>query len=281
VDAARHDRALSWAAATAILVAALGLGAVIAGDAVGDVSLDVPWAPTWGLRLSFDLDGLAVLYALLASGVGLLVFTYASAYVPRHLAHQGRPRSEEARLHAAMVLFLVAMVGLAMAKDLIALFVFWDLTAVASWLLIGFDRANRDARLSALMALLVTTVTAVLMLIGILMLREEYGTVQLDELFAVARKSTTVTVAVSLIAVAALAKSAQVPFHFWLPRAMAAPTPVSAYLHSAAMVAAGVFLLSRVHPLLTIGDRLLDGLMVIGLLSMAIGGALALTRDTL
>jgi multicomponent Na+:H+ antiporter subunit A len=281
VDAARHDRALSWAAATAILVAALGLGAVIAGDAVGDVSLDVPWAPTWGLRLSFDLDGLAVLYALLASGVGLLVFTYASAYVPRHLAHQGRPRSEEARLHAAMVLFLVAMVGLAMAKDLIALFVFWDLTAVASWLLIGFDRANRDARLSALMALLVTTVTAVLMLIGILMLREEYGTVQLDELFAVARKSTTVTVAVSLIAVAALAKSAQVPFHFWLPRAMAAPTPVSAYLHSAAMVAAGVFLLSRIHPLLALDDGVLDGLIAVGLASMAVGGLLALWADGL
>jgi multicomponent Na+:H+ antiporter subunit A len=281
VDAAAKDRALGWGAAAAILVAALALCGLIAGGVVGDVGIDVPWAPTWGLRLSFQLDGLALLYALLAAGVGVLVFAYASAYVPRHLAHHGRPRAEENRLHAAMVLFLVSMVGLAMAKDLIALYVFWDLTAVASWLLIGFDRANRDARLSALMALLVTTVSAVLMLIGILMLRVEYGTVQLDELFAAARQSTTVTVAVSLIAVAALAKSAQVPFHFWLPRAMAAPTPVSAYLHSAAMVAAGVFLLSRLHPLLALDGAVLDGLLVVGLASMAVGGVLALWADGL
>ena len=281
MDTTSHGRALGLSAAAAIIVAALALGALIVGWAVGDVALDATWAPSWDLRLSFDLDGLALLYGLLAAGVGVLVFTYASAYVPRHLEHQERSRAEEPRLHAAMVMFLVAMVGLAMAKDLIALFVFWDLTAIASWLLIGYDRQNREARLSALMALLVTTITAVLMLIGILMLRAQYGTVQLDELFARARESTTVTVAVTLIAIAALAKSAQVPFHFWLPRAMAAPTPVSAYLHSAAMVAAGVFLLSRIHPLIALDSTLLDGLIVIGLASMAVGGLLALQADGL
>ena len=268
-------------AAAAIAAAAVAFALVAAGWAAGGGSLDVPWAPTWDLRLSFELDGLAALYGLLAAGIGVLVFTYASAYVPCHLALQDRPRLEETRLHAAMILFLVSMVGLTLAQDLLLLFVFWDLTAVASWLLIGFDRSDTNARLSALMALLVTTVSAVLMLIGILMLRVRYGTTQLDELFAVAQPGDNLTVAMALIAVAALAKSAQVPFHFWLPRAMAAPTPVSAYLHSAAMVAAGVFLLSRVHPLLSRSPELLDALIVVGLASMAVGGVLALAADGL
>ncbi len=115
--------------------------------------------------------GWALLYGLLAAGVGALVFAYASAYVPRHLAQQDRPAARRRGCTAPMVLFLVSMIGLTTARDLIALFVFWDLTAVASWLLIGFDRDDRDARLSALMALLVTTISAVLMLVGILMLR--------------------------------------------------------------------------------------------------------------
>ena len=262
-------------------LAVTALVALASGWAVGGGGVDLPWAPSWGLRLVFELDGLAALYGLLAAGVGALVFVYASAYVPRHLAHQERPRREEARLHGAMALFLVSMVGLATAQDLIALFVFWDLTAVASWLLIGFDRHDRDARLSALMALLVTTVSAVLMLVGILMLRAEYGTTQLPELFARAVDGPTVTAAAALIAVSALAKSAQVPFQFWLPRAMAAPTPVSAYLHSAAMVAAGVFLLSRIHPLIALDGRQLDALIVVGLLSMAVGGVHALAADGL
>lgn len=263
--------------ASAFVALALFSGGWLAGGA----GIDLPWAPTWDLRLAFELDGLAALYAILAAGIGALVFLYASAYVPRQLAHQSRPRREEARLHAAMVLFLISMLGLTTAQDLILLFVFWDLTAVASWLLISFDRHDREARLSALMALLVTAGSAVLMLIGILMLRVEYGTTQLPELFAVARQSTTVTVAVALIVVAALAKSAQVPFHFWLPRAMAAPTPVSAYLHSAAMVAAGVFLLSRIHPLIALDGALLDALLVVGFASMAVGGVLALAADGL
>ena len=272
---------MSRSAAAAVATAAAALVAVSAGWLAGGGSVDVPWAPAWDLRLAFELDGLAALYALLAAGIGLLVFLYATAYVPRHLAHQGRSRGEEARLHAAMVLFLVAMVGLVTAQDLVALFVFWDLTAVASWLLVGFDRQNTDARLSALMALLVTGISAVLMLIGILILRVEYGTTQLAELFARAEAGGTLTLAMALIAVSALAKSAQVPFHFWLPRAMAAPTPVSAYLHSAAMVAAGVFLLSRVHPLLALEPALLDALVVVGLASMAVGGGLALWADGL
>jgi multicomponent Na+:H+ antiporter subunit A len=180
-----------------------------------------------------------------------------------------------------MVLFMVAMVGLATAQDLLLLFVFWDLTAIVSYLLIGFDRQHREARLSALMALLVTGVSAVLLLIGILVLRAEFGTTSIPELLARAQGGRAVTLAGALIAVGALAKSAQAPLHFWLPRAMAAPTPVSAYLHSAAMVAAGVFLLSRLHPLLASSPALLRGLLVVGLVSMAVGGLLALSADEL
>ena len=160
---------------------------------------------------------------------------------------------------------MVAMVGLACARDLVLLFVFFDLTAVASYFLIGFDRDRREARGAALMALLVTAVSAVAMLIGAVLLYAAYGTFSLPELFARAGRRHDDDRRGALIAVAALAKSAQVPLHFWLPRAMAAPTPVSAYLHSAAMVAAGVLVLGRVHPLLARSEAVLDGLLVVGL----------------
>ena len=168
---------------------------------------------------------------------------------------------------------MVSMVGLACARDLILLFVFFDLTAVASYFLIGFDRDQREARGAALMALLVTGISAVALLLGAVLLYDAYGTFSLPELFERARGDTTTTIACALIAVAALAKSAQVPLHFWLPRAMAAPTPVSAYLHSAAMVAAGVLVLGRVHPLLALDQTVLDGLLVVGLVSIVVGGA--------
>ena len=157
---------------------------------------------------------------------------------------------------------MASMVGLACARDLVLLFVFFDLTAVASYFLIGFDRDRREARGAALMALLVTGVSAVGLLAGAALLYAEYGTFSLPELFERAQGGTTPRPPSALIAVAALAKSAQVPLHFWLPRAMEAPTPVSAYLHSAAMVAAGVLVLGRVHPLLARSEVVLDGLLV-------------------
>jgi multicomponent Na+:H+ antiporter subunit A len=264
------------AAPAAVLSAVVAFAALLAAWLGGGGSIDIEWAPSWDLRLAFELDGLGAEYGLLATGIGVAVFLYASAYLPIHLAHHHRSRSEEGRFYGALVLFMVSMVGLATAQDLIVLFVFWDLTAIASYVLIGFDRDEAESRRSALMALLVTAISAVLMLIGILMLRVEYGTTQLPELIELAAPGTLLTAAAGLIALAALAKSAQVPLHFWLPRAMAAPTPVSAYLHSAAMVAAGVFLISRVHPLIAHSQLLLDGLLMVGLASMAVGGVLAL-----
>jgi multicomponent Na+:H+ antiporter subunit A len=268
-------------AAVAVAVATAAFVATLAGWLSGGGSVDIPWAPTLGLRLDLSLDGLGALYALLATGIGAAVFAYGSAYLPLHLEHEQRPASESRRFWPWMVLFMGSMVGLACARDLVLLFLFFDLTAVASYFLIGFDRDQRAARGAALMALLVTGVSAVLLLLGAVLLYDQYGTFSLPELFERARGGTQTTVAVALIAVAALAKSAQVPLHFWLPRAMAAPTPVSAYLHSAAMVAAGVLVLGRVHPLLAGSEAVLDGLMVVGFASIVIGGLLALVQDEL
>jgi multicomponent Na+:H+ antiporter subunit A len=266
---------------TSVACAACAFALAVVGWLAGGVAVDVAWAPSLGLRLDLALDGLGSLYALLATGIGLAVFTYGAAYLPWHLEHERRPAREGRRFWAWMVLFMASMVGLACARDLVLLFVFFDLTAVASYFLIGFDRDRREARGAALMALLVTGVSAVAMLIGAVLLFGEYGTFSLPELFDRAAGGTTTAIAGGLIAVAALAKSAQVPLHFWLPRAMEAPTPVSAYLHSAAMVAAGVLVLGRVHPLLALNDIVLDGLLVIGLASVAVGGVLALAQDEL
>lgn len=267
-----------WVACAA---AAAGFVLCLLGWLAGGGAVSLPWAPSLGLRLSFSLDGLGALYALLATGVGALVFAYGTHYLTLHLEQERRPASERRRFWPWMALFAVAMVGLATAQDLVLVFVFFDLTAVCSYFLIGFDRAEREARTAALMALLVTVVSAVAMLVAAVLLYATYGTFSIPELLARAGAGTTTTVAAALLAVAALAKSAQVPLHFWLPRAMAAPTPVSAYLHSAAMVAAGVLVLGRVHPLLARSEVVLDGLLVVGLASIGVGGVLALRRDRL
>ncbi len=269
------------AALTGAALAALAAVAVLWGWSMGGGTVDVAWAPTYDLRFTVTLDGLAVLYALLATGIGFAVLVYSSRYLPLHLEHEGRALSDGTSFYFFILLFMGSMVGLAMAQDLILIFVFWDLTAVASYYLIGFDSHTDDSRWSALMALLVTGVTAVFLLIGALMLYAAHGTFSVPELTDLSKPGPLLTVAAGLIAVAGLAKSAQVPLHFWLPRAMAAPTPVSAYLHSAAMVAAGVLLIGRVYPLIQKSDFLLNSLIVVGLASMAVGGILALTRDVL
>lgn len=242
---------LGWVACG---VGAAGFALVLVRWATGGGAFSLPWAPTLDLRLSFALDGLGALYALLATGVGALVFAYGTRYLTVHLEHEHRQAWERWRFWPWMMLFAVAMVGLATAQDLVLLFVFFDLTAVCSYFLIGFDRGQREARTAALMALRVTVVSAVAMLVAAVLLYTVYGTFSIPELTARIGPGPATTIAAALLAVAALAKSAQVPLHFWLPRAMAAPTPVSAYLHSAAMVAAGVLVLGRVHPLLAGGE---------------------------
>ncbi|MDQ3788933.1 MAG: NADH-quinone oxidoreductase subunit L [Actinomycetota bacterium] len=272
---------MDWQGWAACAAAVAGFALCLIGWLTGGGAVSLPWAPTLDLRLSFSLDGLGALYALLATGVGALVFAYGTRYLSLHLEHERRPAAERWRFWPWMALFAGAMVGLATAQDLILLFVFFDLTAVCSYFLIGFDRTEREARTAALMALLVTVVSAVAMLVAAVLLYMAYGTFSIPELVARAGAGTTTTVAGALLAVAALAKSAQVPLHFWLPRAMVAPTPVSAYLHSAAMVAAGVLVLGRVHPLLARSEAVLGGLLVVGLASITVGGLLALRQDRL
>lgn len=261
--------------------AALAFAATLYGWLSGGGSVDVAWASTLDLRFAVDLDGLATLYSLLATGIGFLVVVFSSRYIPLHLHHEHRPQEYAVRFHFFILMFMGSMVGLAMAQDLILVFVFWDLTAIASYYLIGYDAHQEESRSSALMALLVTGITAVLLLIGAVMFYRVYGTFSIPELAERTEPGLLLIVAGGLIAVAGLAKSAQVPFQFWLPRAMAAPTPVSAYLHSAAMVAAGVLLIGRVYPLLQKSEFLLGAMLVIGAASILVGGLIALTRDVL
>jgi multicomponent Na+:H+ antiporter subunit A len=261
--------------------AALAFAATLYGWLSGGGSVDVAWASTLDLRFAVDLDGLATLYSLLATGIGFLVVVFSSRYIPLHLHHEDRPQSYAVRFHFFILMFMGSMVGLAMAQDLILVFVFWDLTAIASYYLIGYDAHQEESRSSALMALLVTGITAVLLLIGALMFYRVYGTFSIPKLAELTEPGLLLIVAGGLIAVSGLAKSAQVPFQFWLPRAMAAPTPVSAYLHSAAMVAAGVLLIGRVYPLLQKSQFLLGAMLVIGAATILVGGLIALTRDVL
>ncbi len=158
------------------LVAGAAFVACLVAWESGGGSVDLPWAPTLGLRLTFELDGLGALYSLLATGIGTLVLAYSTRYLPAHLDHQGRPPSHAPRFYGLILLFMVSMVGLATAQDTIALFVFWDLTAIASYFLIGYDRHEAESRVAALMALLVTGISAVALLIGVLMLASRHGT---------------------------------------------------------------------------------------------------------
>ncbi|MCC6944131.1 MAG: DUF4040 domain-containing protein [Thermomicrobiales bacterium] len=270
-----------WAGPVALAGTALAFAAALWNWHSPGATVDREWAPTWGLRLHVQSDGLAAVYSLLATGIGLAVVLYAIAYIPSHLHHQHRHEGDATRFFAFLLLFMGAMVGLVHAQDLFLIFLFWDLTAIASYFLIGYDRQRREARISAIIALQITCVSAIGFLIGSLMLGERFGTYQLPELIDQVESSRYVTVAMAFMLIAALAKSAQVPAHFWLPRAMAAPTPVSAYLHSAAMVAAGVFLIGRIYPLIALSDLLLDVLTVAGAASILVGGILALSRDNL
>jgi multicomponent Na+:H+ antiporter subunit A len=268
------------AAALSSAAAAMAFVAVLLAWLVGAPAVDRSWVPSWGARLALGLDGLGALYALLTTGIGLAVVAYAGPYMRRHLEHQHRAPGEAARFHALILLFMAAMLGLVMAQDLLLLFACWEVTTLASYLLIGYDGQEPAARAAALMALLVTGAGGVLLMAGVLALAGRAGSFAIADVLDPGSAAATAG-PLALVVVAALAKSAQAPLHFWLPRAMVAPTPVSAYLHSAAMVAAGVFLLQRLHPLVATAPALLDVLRAVGAVSMVAGGVLALTADRL
>ena len=214
------------------------LPGVVAGDAVVEI---LPWIPQLGIALSFRLDALGLLLALIVTGVGALVLVYCTHYFTDDEPALGR-------FAALFLTFAGVMFGLVSADDVFLLFTFWEATSVLSYLLIAHYTGRKESRGAALQALTVTTLGGLTMLVGLVVLVVDGGSTSVAELIAEPVDSTAGAVGIVLVLVGAISKSALVPFHFWLPAAMAAPTPVSAYLHAAAMVKAGVYLVARLAP---------------------------------
>jgi len=233
-----------------------------------------PWVGSLGIDLAFAMGSLQWVMALVVLGIGSLVLAYCAWYFPTSGA--GLPR-----FAGVLVAFLGAMLGLVLADDLLVLYVFWELTTVFSFLLIAHDPARRSSRQAAIQALIVTTVGGLAMLVGCLMLGNAAGTHRISEILADPPTGTAVVVAVHLLLVGAVSKSALVPFHFWLPAAMAAPTPVSAYLHAASMVKAGVYLVALLAPAFAGVAGWRTVLLVLGLATMIVGGLRALRQHDL
>ncbi|WP_127479489.1 Na+/H+ antiporter subunit A [Nocardioides pantholopis] len=244
---------------------------VLDGESLTEVH---SWVGSIGLDLAFRLGPLQWLLALVVLGVGSVVIAYCGWYF--HADSLGVPR-----FAAVLTAFLAAMLGLVLADDLLLLYVFWELTTVFSFLLIGHDPARRANRQAAIQALIVTTAGGLALLVGALLLASQAGTGRISEILADPPTGTAVVVAVHLLLIGALSKSALVPFHFWLPAAMAAPTPVSAYLHAASMVKAGVYLVALLAPAFAgiAGWRSL--VLGLGLLTMLLGGLRALRQHDL
>lgn len=236
------------------------------------------WIPSLGINLSFLVDGLSLFFGLIVSGMGCLIFFYANHYLDEHVEHHGR-------FYCYLTLFMAAMLGTVFSNNLLLLFIFWELTGIASFLLIGFLHGEECSRVGARQALLVTGLTGLIMLAGVIMIYTVTGTYSFVEIIAsglpFAENRTWLTVAMVLIVIGAFGKSAQFPFHFWLPNAMAAPTPVSAYLHSATMVKLGVFLCARIFPLFVENDLWTPLLSIIPFTTMALAAVLALMSHDL
>jgi multicomponent Na+:H+ antiporter subunit A len=248
------------------------------GDVVdrGFLVVSFPWVPDYGLDVSFFIDGLSLTFALTISGVGALIVLYAGAYLKGH-PHLGR-------FLAFLLAFMGSMLGLVLADSMVALFVYWELTAITSFLLIGFDHERMAARRGAIQALVITNMGGMALLVGIVLLRQISGVWELSDLRALdglVREHSLYGLVLACILVAAFTKSAQLPFHFWLPNAMEAPTPVSAFLHSATMVQAGVYLLARMTPVLGGTAAWSTILVCFGGATLLWGAALALRQTDL
>ncbi|TSE23870.1 Na(+)/H(+) antiporter subunit A [Tepidimonas sediminis] len=243
----RRSRAATVGAALAVTLASLALivaqaPQVWAGQAVAGF---LPWVPDIGLNVGLRLDGLAWLFAALITFIGVLIVVYGAYYLG--------PDDPPGKFYAVLMLFMAAMLGVVLSDNLLLLVVFWELTSLSSFLLVGYWSHRADARAGARQALAVTGGGGLAMLAGFVLLGWVAGTFEISEMAGRAAEIQAdpwFVPALLLILLGAFTKSAQWPFHFWLPDAMAAPTPVSAYLHSATMVKAGLFLLMRLHPVL-------------------------------
>ncbi|RUO62845.1 multisubunit potassium/proton antiporter, PhaA subunit /multisubunit potassium/proton antiporter, PhaB subunit [Pseudidiomarina planktonica] len=236
----------------------------------------LPWLPELGLNLAFRLDGLSLLFSGLILGIGLLIILYAHYYLSS--------KDDANRFFACLLLFMASMLGIALADNLILLWVFWELTSVSSFLLIGYWFHQSDARRGARMALATTGAGGLALLAGILLIGHIVGSYELDAVFAAAeqiKNHNLYLAALILVLLGAFTKSAQFPFQFWLPHAMAAPTPVSAYLHSATMVKAGIFLMARLHPALGGTEPWFYIVTLTGLATMLFGAYFAIIKTDL
>ncbi|GAA4909536.1 Na+/H+ antiporter subunit A [Streptomonospora salina] len=239
------------------------------------VTAGVAWVPALEIGLDFRVDALSLAMVLLVSGVGAIIFGYCAAYF-------GADERGLGRLAAVMVLFAGSMLGVVTTDNLFALYVFWELTSVTSFLLVGHDDRKEQARRAATQALVTTTGTGLMMLVGFIMLGHAAGDYSLSGLVADPPEGGPwLTGALVLVLVGAFAKSAQVPLHYWLPGAMVAPTPVSAYLHAAAMVKGGVYLIARLAPGFAEAQVWQVLVLGVGLATMIVGGWRALRQDDL
>ncbi|SDW36993.1 monovalent cation/H+ antiporter subunit A [Marinobacter mobilis] len=245
--------------------------------AEGGVLLEThSWLPAVGLSLSFRLDGLSLLFALLILIIGLLIILYARYYL--------KPYENVGKFYALLLCFKGAMLGIVLSSNLLLMLVFWELTSVVSFLLISFWNHKQDARRGARMALAVTGGGGLALLAGILIIGRIVGSYELDDVLAAAdliKSHALYPFALTLVLLGAFTKSAQFPFHFWLPHAMQAPTPVSAYLHSATMVKAGIFLMARLYPVLAGTDQWFYMVSFTGMVTLLIGAYVALFKHDL
>ncbi|HEY9515720.1 MAG TPA: monovalent cation/H+ antiporter subunit A [Gemmatimonadaceae bacterium] len=275
---ARHDRARgAWAAA---VPAASSLGLLIlmvprvfAGDVL---YAHWPWVPSAGLDVTLQLDGLAWLFALIVLGIGLLVILYANYYLSE--------QESTGRFYGLLLAFMSAMLGLALSGNLLLMAVCWELTSLISFLLIGYRSGDAAARRGARLALVVTSGGGLALLGGLILIGRIVGSFDLVDVL----RSRDVLIthplhvpALVLVLLGVFTKSAQFPFHFWLPRAMAAPTPASAYLHSATLVNAGVFLLARFYPILSGTDQWRLIVSAVGAITLVFGAYEALSKHDL
>lgn len=235
-----------------------------------------PWVPSLGINLDFKLDGLSLLFALLITGIGACIFFYANAYLKGHRYID--------RFFGYLCLFMSAMLGLVLSDNMLLLFIFWELTSISSFFLIGFNNDKNDSRKSALTALSITGLGGFFLLAGFILLGNIAGTYHITALIdkvSLIQQHPLFPLVFALITLGAITKSAQFPFHFWLPGAMKAPTPVSAYLHSATMVKAGIYLLARFSPILGGNPIWTYSLMAIGGFTMLYAAFHSLFRTDL
>ncbi|WP_164104073.1 putative monovalent cation/H+ antiporter subunit A [Candidatus Laterigemmans baculatus] len=248
-------------------------GRIEAGGAIRET---LHWAPQLGAQLSFRLDGLSLLFALLITGIGGLITLYAGSYLQGHPAR--------GRFFAWLMVFMASMLGLVLADNVISLIVFWELTSISSYFLIGFDHAREAARRAALQALLTTSAGGLAMLAGLVVMAVAGGSWEISELLEqgeTLRGHSLYPAMLLLILAGCFTKSAQFPFHYWLPNAMEAPTPVSAYLHSSTMVKAGIYLMARLSPALGGTQLWFAILAIVGGATMVIGAYLAIRQTYL